>query len=180
MIVYHGSNHVFKTLRIVKSNERASTSENEGSGIYFSRDVEVARSYGKWLYTLKINNTALKDWRIKYNVSNYISILNKGVYNKFGIYLPGYFDMKQLILCTYTGGRKICELYKEIALLLDSCENWHLCVSNKTKNDVIKEIKRWNDSFATVYFFPCNIKDCGVAKILSEDIISIVSRESSY
>ena len=48
MIVYHGSNSNFKSLRISKSLvKHNSTLLNEGLGIYFSTDKEVARSYGK-------------------------------------------------------------------------------------------------------------------------------------
>lgn len=64
MVVYHGSNRRFKSLRISKSlvNGRGSL-ENEGLGIYFSTDRDVACSYGKYVYRLYVNDKVLKDFR---------------------------------------------------------------------------------------------------------------------
>lgn len=65
MIVYHGSNSNFKKLRIAKSLvKHQSTLENEGLGIYFTTDKEIARSYGKWIYSLEIPDDMI-DFRNK-------------------------------------------------------------------------------------------------------------------
>ena len=57
MVVYHGSNSNFKKLRISKDLvKRESTKTNEGMGIYFTTDKEIARSYGKYIYTIEIND----------------------------------------------------------------------------------------------------------------------------
>ena len=64
MIVYHGSNSNFTKLRIAKSLvKNSSTLENEGPGIYFSTDKSVAKHYGKYVYTLDINDKYFLDSR---------------------------------------------------------------------------------------------------------------------
>lgn len=76
MIVYHGSNSNFRTLRISKNLvNHKSTITNEGLGIYFSTNLDVAKSYGKYIYTLEINDKVLIDFRSRGNCRRYLAKL---------------------------------------------------------------------------------------------------------
>ena len=73
MIVYHGSNHCFRKLKIARSLvEHASTLENEGLGIYFSTDKNIAKSYGKYIYILELNENKMYDFRNRTECQKYV------------------------------------------------------------------------------------------------------------
>ena len=94
MIAYHGSNSNFRQLRIAKSLvKHTSTLDNEGLGIYFSTDKEVAKSYGKYLYTLEINNKYFRDFRNIKTCRQYLALLSQEVYKRFKIDILYFIDM---------------------------------------------------------------------------------------
>jgi len=83
MIAYHGSNSCFKNLRIHKSLVKSSaTALNEGLGIYFSLDRDVASSYGKYMYTLEINDNYIKDFRVLAVCKKYVADLIRYIYTR--------------------------------------------------------------------------------------------------
>ena len=73
MVAYHGSNEYFDNFIISKNLSKSNASElNEGLGIYFSLKQEVAESYGEYIYTLKINDKYIKDFRVKSECKRYV------------------------------------------------------------------------------------------------------------
>lgn len=88
MLVYHGSNSNFKQLRISKSLVNIeSTLTNEGLGIYFSTNKEIASSYGKYLYTIDINDRILLDFTKRQICERFINSITNEVYKKHGFNL---------------------------------------------------------------------------------------------
>lgn len=180
MIVYHGSNHNFKTLKISKSLVRYnSTLENEGMGIYFSTDKEIARGYGKYIYTLEVNDKCFIDLRNKHNCVKYIDRLRKFVYAESNIDIGRYMDLSITVNYLYSGGISIYNLSREIWMNLDSSELWYK-LSQTRRNRVYTLLKRFDKANAKVYMFNYTIKNIGVIKDVNENIVRIISKENSY
>ena len=165
MIVYHGSNHNFKKFRVSDSLvERQSTRENEGKGIYFTTDIETARSYGKWLYTVAINDKYLLDFRKKPVCNKYITCLNNYVKKNTGVYLSSWIKLDDTINRMYLGGLSIWGLSRELELLLDSCEAWYLKMTESNRRKIIAAVRRFNKEHLKVYMYNYSIKSTGVSK----------------
>ena len=126
MIVYHGSDRYFRTLKVSINLSRSEASLlNEGLGIYFSTDKNVASHYGKYLYTLELNSRAIKDFRKSTTIDMYIAKLVATVCNKFGIDLTAYINLGMLATNVYSGNISIDGLGREIILLLESNEQFY-------------------------------------------------------
>ena len=180
MIVYHGSNANFKQLRISSSLvKRESTKTNEGMGIYFSTNKEVAKSYGKYLYTLEINDKYFKDFRRRTICRLHIAEVAKKIYKELKIDILEYINMQEISERMYWGGQAICSVGREIYLLLDSNEKWYKL--HQYKIDRVYQILRAYDKKSLkVYMFNYHIKDIGVIKDVSEDVVRIVNKEKLY
>ena len=86
MTVYHGSDKIFRQLKISPSLVRfESTLTNEGPGIYFSTDRRVAASYGRWIYVLEISTIPFRDYRNKSNCMNYVLGIRKTILENTGM-----------------------------------------------------------------------------------------------
>ena len=177
MIVYHGSNRNFKKLRIAKELVRyESTKTNEGMGVYFSTNKEVARSYGKYIYTLEINDEYLKDFRRRTICRLHIAQAAKRIYKELKIDILKYISMNDLAERMYLGGQAICSVGHEIYMLLDSNENWYKLP--KTKIERIYQILRAYDKKSLkAYMFNYHIEGIGVIKDVSEDVVRIIGKE---
>jgi len=178
MIVYHGSSHNFKTLRIIKKNARQSSQQNEGYGIYFSSDIDVARSYGKYLYILSVNDSCLADLRIKRNCDVLVAQLERDVYKRFKFYLREFINLNQVSGYIHSGNVAIVGLSREVKLLLDSSEFWYMRYG-KWSQAVFDFLDRWK-GYPKAYFFTYNIKDCGVLKDVSPSVVQVVKKEFSH
>ena len=144
MIVYHGSNSRFEKLRIHKDLvKHNSTMLNEGLGIYFSTDIEVARSYGKYMYTLELNDRYVRDFRNKRVCKKYVVGLCKHIYDKEKIDISRYFDSSNLVNYMHLGGVAIYRAGREVYMLLDSNEHWYR-VDNKKIERVYKLLERYD------------------------------------
>lgn len=180
MIVYHGSNSNFKKLRIAKDLVRCeSTKTNEGMGIYFSTDVNVAKSYGKYLYTLEINDKYFKDFRKKNICRTYIMKVSQKIYKETKVDILSYINLEQVSDSMYFGGVSISFIGRELYLLLDSNERFYRLP--KYKIDRIYQMLRVADKNPPVaYMFNYHIKNIGVIKKIDDDIVRIVNKENSY
>lgn len=180
MLVYHGSNRNFRKLRIAKELvQRESTKTNEGMGIYFSTDKEVARSYGKYIYTLEINDKYFKDFRRRTICKLHIAVIAKYIYKKLSIDILDYFSMDNLAERMYWGGQAICSVGHEIYMLLDSNENWYNLPQYKIEK-VYQMLRGYDKKSLKAYMFNYHIKNIGVIKDVSEDVVRIVNKEKSY
>lgn len=177
MIVYHGSNSNFKKLRIAKELVRyESTKTNEGMGIYFSTDKEVAKRYGKYLYTLEINDKYLKDFRRRTICRLHIAQVAKRIYKELKIDILEYFSMHNLAERMYFGGQSICSVGHEIYMLIESHDRWYDLP--KTKIDRIYQILRAYDKKSLkAYMFNYHITGIGVIKDVSDDVVRIIDKE---
>lgn len=180
MIAYHGSNHNFKTFKISESLvNRESTRVNEGIGIYFTTDINIAKSYGKYLYTIEINENYFIDFRKKRNCQLYLSKLRNYVKEKTKIDICKYIDLNSVVDYAYFGGIAIWGIPREIELLLDSNEAWYR-LSESTINKVYGLLKCYSKKNLKAYMFNYSIKDTGVIKDASSDVVKIVKKENSY
>ena len=176
MIVYHGSSHKFSKLAIRKSLSSQASLENQGAGIYFSTNKEVACSYGDILYTLEINDDYLIDFTLMSSVRSYLNRVRKEVYWKTRLDIVGYIPCTLLSQYIVDGRISPVCICREIGLLLDSNEKFHkLPLSIIEKADSI--LSRFDKSHQKVYLYTDNIAGIGVAKTSNEKVIRIVDRE---
>ncbi len=180
MIVYHGSNSCFKNLRIHKSLVKSSaTALNEGLGIYFSLDKNVASSYGRYLYTLEINDKYVKDFRVKSVCKKYVADLVKYIYSKEKVDISKYFDINNLVEYIHAGNIAVSGISREVYMLLDSNEYWYNLEQDKIER-IYKILEKYDKNNLTAYLFNYNIPNIGVIKKIDTDIVRIISREKMY
>lgn len=178
MIAYHGSSHNFRTLRLCPKYTGQSTRENEGVGIYFSTNRSVAESYGKYIYTLEINDDVLLDFRKKTVARKYVNTMLADVRKKTQVPVQNYLDVTSLADYIVNGRVFIANLGKrEISLLLDSTEHWYTDGITETQRQNVYRALRQEDKKLKAYMFPYHIKDIGVIKDVSPEIVKIIGKE---
>jgi hypothetical protein len=178
MIVYHGSNHNFKTLKIGKNLvENQSSLENEGIGIYFSKDKEIAKSYGKYLYTLEINPKYYRDFREMTTCTMYYKQICAIVLQQTGVDIYPFLNAKDNIARMNNGNVAIAHLGSDLLLQLDNIEKFYFLCSETKRNEVYSLLKRIDRNIHLAYHFTYNIPDVGVAKSVDPDVIRIINKE---
>lgn len=181
MIVYHGSNSNFRKLRIAKELvQRESTKTNEGMGIYFSTDINVAKSYGKYLYTLEINDKYFKDFRRRGICRLHVAQIAKKIYKELNIDILDYINMQELTERMYWGNQAICSVGHEIYMLLDSNEKWYRNVSNTKIERTYQMLRAIDKKSLKAYMFNYQIPNIGVIKDVSENTVKIINKEKIY
>lgn len=179
MIVYHGSNSRFETLRISKSLVKSDASAlNEGMGIYFSTFKSVACSYGKYVYTLEINDDCLIDFRKKPIIRKYLKGIENEIYKTEKIYISRYVDLNSLVEYIYQGNIAISGICREIELLLDSNEYWYKCTPAQIER-VYEILRKYDKKHQIGYLFNYNIMGIGILRKVGPEIVRIVKREKS-
>ena len=166
MTVFHGSNHNFMNFRIGKDLvEHRSTMENEGLGIYFSTNVEVARSYGKYLYIVDMGDANVMDFRKKSDCEWLLMHIAVGL-KKYGIQLSDYITVQEkdmIIDRMYFGGQSISGLGNEIYNWL--LNNEKFCSQKGIPvNSIRSYLKDYTDRRLDAYLFPYHIQNIGVIK----------------
>ena len=175
MLVYHGSSHNFRVLRIRKDLTRDSSKQNEGYGIYFSLDKSVAMSYGQYVYTIQVSDNFLMDMRDIRMCRGYVQKIRKELYDAFGICMERYLSMQSLADSLQCGMIPIIGTCREIKLLMDSDERFYSQCGRRSE-----AIFKWLDAYAgapKAYLFSYNIKDCGIIRDVSPNIATIVQKE---
>lgn len=181
MIVYHGSNSNFKKLRISSSLvKHESTKTNEGLGIYFSIDKEVARSYGKYIYTLEINDKYFVDFRSRTKCRLYVAKLAQSIYKETKVDILRYFSLEDLADRMYWGGQSISGVGREIYMLLDSNANWYFNNSISKIERIYQILRAYDKKHLYAYMFNYHIKNIGVIKKVDDNIVRIINKEQSY
>lgn len=181
MVVYHGSNRNFKKLRIAKELVRTQSSlVNEGMGIYFSTDKEIARSYGKYIYTLEINDKFFLDFRTRSRCRIYLGKLAQKIYKELKIDILEYINLEETADRMYWGGLAISGVGREIYLLLDSNEKWYKEVCKSKIERVYQILRVYDKRNLQAYMFNYHIKNVGVIKTTDENVVRILSKEHSY
>ena len=180
MIVYHGSNRNFKKLRIAKELvQRESTKTNEGMGIYFSTDKEVARSYGKYLYTIEINKAYFYDFRKRITCKGYIHKIVTTILRETGVDITRYYNIDETVDRLYFGGLAFSGIGRELYLVLDSNEKFYQLPQYKIER-VYQMLRGFDRRPPKAYMFNYHIKNIGVIKDVSEDVVRIINKEQSY
>lgn len=180
MRVYHGSNSCFRILRVHQSLVKSSaTNLNEGIGIYFSLDRNVASSYGKYMYTLEINDNYIRDFRTKTACNKYIYKLIEHIYNKEKVDITNYADIKLISEYMHKGNIAISGVGREAYMLLDSNEKFYSLGESKIEK-VFKLLENYDKDNLVAYLFNYNIKDIGIIKKVNDDIVRIVNRQKMY
>lgn len=181
MIVYHGSDSNFKKLKIApRLCKRISTSTNEGYGIYFTTDKELARSYGKYIYTLDIADSYFYDFRIKSNCVDYLTEIIVYIRTTVNIDIRPYI-YKELVTNMYCGGQYLFKLGHELINELESNTDWYKNTTQALRNKVYVELRRCDRILLPkAYMFNYHIKDIGVIKNTDEQYVKIISKEHSY
>lgn len=176
MIVYHGSDSNFKTLRISKSLvKHKSTFDNEGLGIYFSTNIETAKSYGKYLYILEINDNVFMDFRKLAICKSYLGNIVSYVYQNSCINIMNYITVFDTINRLNLGALAVSGVGKELSMLLDSTEKWYTLPESKI-NKVYKLLKSIDKNCPKAYMFNYHIVNIGVIKDVSPDVVRIVDK----
>lgn len=175
MIVYHGSSHNFKTLRIRKDLTRQSSRDNEGYGIYFSLDKKIAKSYGKYVYSIEVNDAYLVDMRKPGACSRYLSRLATDLYKKFGVDMRQFMDVSMLVRYLVAGGVAIYSVGTEVANMLDSTEEFYIRYG-RVADKIFSWLRAWNGA-PKAYLFSYHIKDCGIIRDVSPEVARIVCKE---
>lgn len=179
MIVYHGSNSRFDHLLINKKLcKHESTKLNEGYGIYFSTNASVANSYGKYCYTLMINDNYFLDFRKKDVCRNYLLSFRNYIYNQVKVDISKFCNLSSIVEHMYFGGISIWDgVGREIGLLLDSNPSYYSMVCNTKMEKIATILRNYSKKSLYVYMFNYNIKDIGVIKNVDDNIVKIVKRE---
>ena len=181
MIVYHGSTHRFQKLKVGKSLvDKRSTLDNEGCGIYFSTNRSVAESYGPYIYTLDINEDHFKDFRKRKTCEEYVNSLCQYINSKTGVDIRQYADLDSVVKYAKLGGIAISGIGREVALVLDSTETFYLNLSSSKRERIYQLLRNYDRKHLDAYMFEYHIKDIGVIKNVSKDVVKIVSREQWY
>ena len=178
MIAYHGSNSNFKKFRIHKDLVKSdSTLRNEGLGIYFSTNIDVAKSYGKYLYTIGINDKVLLDFTNKRVCTSLIYNVCKEVYKSTGADISCALDVNDIADYLHTGRVAISGLHREIWLLLDSNEEFYKRYSDSQRERICTALKLANKKALKAYMFIYQIPNIGVIKDASDDVVRILKKE---
>ena len=184
MLVYHGSDRNFSKLRISESllNDNI---PKEGLGIYFSTDIEVAKSYGKYIYTLDINHGYLIDFRKRTPCRLYLENMAKSIYKETGVNIFDYFDYYSIISGVYSSHMSVDSISKYITLWLGNNESFNQLPVSKIEK-IYRLIRKYTKDNLKIYFFNESAKGNryknttkidGVIKDVSEGVVRIVNKK---
>lgn len=181
MRVYHGSNHNFKKLRISKSLcNYESTLQNEGLGIYFTTDLEVAKSYGKYIYILEINPAHFIDFRKEYACKVYLNKMVIELCNLIHKDIRYMLNMQSIVLYMHAGGIALYQTGVEVYMNLDSCEDFYTRLTDKERQKIRQFLYSYDKSHLGAYMFTYSIKNTGVCKTVDESVVRIVDKKERH
>ena len=194
MIVYHGSNANFSKLRISRDlvhweKEHTQTdgitfrfmplNHTEDFGIYFSIDKETAKQYGKYLYTLEINDNYIKDFRGRTACRLFLAKMTQEIYKKIDIDLLEYINLEQMAEKMYWHSTCISTIYTEFEHIFFNSSDFNKLP--KSKRDRISQmIRAICKRELTVILFNTDNGDEGIIKKVDDSIVKIINKEQSY
>lgn len=181
MIVYHGSNSNFIKLkvspRLTKSSSRYLS---EGYGIYFSLKPDVAKSYGKYLYTLNINDKYLVDYRKESECRKlliaYLNLVSKETNTDLSLYIT-INNMENITKSLSSGRIRLYSLDNEIKDLLECDYKFYENCSDVVRENIYRKLRVILKKKLKVYLFKSDIPDIGIIKDVSDTVVKIVSKE---
>ena len=156
---------------------------NEGLGVYFSTILDVAASYGKYIYIIEVNDRVVYDFTKRKVCERFINAIAAEVYLKCGVNIRdilGSEAVNSLTTYMHCGGISIYGLDREINLLLDSTEEWYTSYSESRRRSVLSCVSKYIKNQLLVYLFTYNIKDVGIIKRLDPSYVKLVQRINTY
>jgi hypothetical protein len=166
MLLYHGSPQKFTDFKVSENLCRhdIQTILTEGVGIYMSRDIKVAKSYGEFLYTVEVDDTLVLDMTNFIVVRSLISKFSKNL-EVLGFNLIKYIKastLESMVSGIVLGSFSCTDMARELELLLDCNEYFHTDNNKitsvyknlqKTQKDILRShiIKFTDISLGTVY-----------------------------
>lgn len=178
MIVYHGSNSNFNRLKISKKLvKNESTLLNEGYGIYFSLDKNVAMSYGKFLYTLEINNKYIRNYKTLNSCKKLVKNILDEVENITKKSIKKYIDVNAIANNLFKVNLGFNNLGKELELILDNNFNFYNNYSNSVRNNIYRKIRITIKKTLKAYIFNYHISNIGIIKDVNPEIVKIINKE---
>lgn len=194
MIVYHGSNSNFNKLRISKELvhwEKEHSDEDgikfrylpsgytEDIGIYFTSNKELAKQYGKYIYTLEINDKYVKDLRGRTACRLFLSKMAQEIYKKIDVDILEYINLEQLAERMYFYTTCISTIYTDIEIILNNNKYFNeLAVSKRDR--VNQMIRAYCKREIIVILFNSAVNGQGVIKKVNDDIVRIINKEQLY
>ena len=194
MIVYHGSNSNFSKLRISRDlvhweKERTHADgitfrfmpldHTEDVGIYFSADKETAKQYGKYVYTLEINDCYIKDFRGRTACRMFLAKMAQEIYKKIDVDLLEYVNLEHLSEKMYWHTLCISTIYTEFEHIFFNSSDFNKLP--KSKRDRISQmIRAICKRELTVILFNADNRDEGIIKKVDDSIVRIISKEQLY
>lgn len=162
MIVYHGTNHRFKKLKISNKLSNPESLRNEGKGIYFSDDINVAKYYGKTVYEITITPLNFRKITVcRQFIKKLVSYVKTNT--KVDIY-PYIEDIATQI---YNNNCCVANLSENIELILDNNQKYYE-EHTLTKQKKVKScIKKYCKTNIKAYFFGGKSSNIGIIKDLS-------------
>lgn len=190
MIVYHGSNSNFNTLKVSKSLTKWIEGNNidgittryfpsgyqEDTGIYFSLDEEEAKRYGRYLYMIEIDDKCVKDFTNKVNCNAYLAAIAVDINQKLQISLFDYINMAQLSELMYYGKIRISGIGNEIGLMLESNERFNKIAESK-RNRTYQLLRAWDKKEIQAILFNSPNKKEGIIKKVDKDHMRILGKK---
>ena len=181
MIVYHGSNSNFSKLRVSPRLTRSSSGYlSEGYGIYFSLNRDIAKQYGKYLYTLSINDSLVIDFRKISNCRKFLYSLLNYIKRDCNVDLAEYIkasNIDTIINLMHSGKLRINSLDKELTDILNSNYKFYSDLSESSKDNIFRKLRVNLKKMLAVYLFNNEIPNIGIIKDTSSNTVKIIGKE---
>ena len=180
MIAWHGSCHNFQKFRISRALTSESSLQNEGMGIYFSTDRSVAEAYGRYIYTIEINDRQLKDFRTLRACRKYISDMLEYARQKTGIDLSDIIDIENIAVYIHEGQIAVSGAARETELILDSSAYWYSAFSETARTRALQSLRAFENKNLAAYLLPetkYGIKGCGIIRKATPEVVTILSKK---
>lgn len=139
--LFHSSNSKFEEFKISKELSNTELKQlKQGLGVYMSADKSSVENYGKYLYTINIDEKQISDFTNK----NYITSLFEKISKEVDVDLLGIIGVDTLVDCLSTGFYPVTN-FEDISLLLDSYDMFYFQYSSLLtydENCLLKKIEK--------------------------------------
>lgn len=177
MIAYHGSSHNIKKIRTAPKLSSETSRNNEGPGCYFFTDSKKkAASYGKFVYTLEIDDP-VPDFRRPKTTIRYLENMAAYVKSAEHIDIRKFLDFEPIADYVADGRISVRGIPREVWLGLDSNPEFYEAAGKMTDIERIRQcIKQYGRKFLPhAWLFSASIENAGI--VVQEDCVRILKKE---
>lgn len=164
MIVYHGSGHNFKNLRISPKLSEHPDTLSEGPGIYFSRQHSVAKAYGRYVYTIKIPDKEILDFRLQSTCYRYLNSITHVIEEKHGVNIKNYINLNPIASSMKNGGLVLSKVGHELHLHLYCSDKFSHNVNITVQDAIIADLEAWDKKNPSIYLYTDQIPGVGIIR----------------